>query len=146
MANAAERVRLSRRAAGATPEVEVVDMRRQGAGLLLAPRSREALAQVLRSDEQAIILLNRRGYAGYVYCDACGHVLMCADCELSLTYHRRGAASCSAITAAAATPSRPPVRSVARPRSPGRLRAPSGSTGNCGRSFPATRCSAWTPT
>jgi primosomal protein N' (replication factor Y) len=90
MANAADRVRLSRRAAGATPEVEVVDMRRQGAGLLLAPRSREALAEALRSDEQAIILLNRRGYAGYVYCEACGHVLMCADCELSLTYHRRG--------------------------------------------------------
>ena len=84
-----QRVRLTRRAAGTQPKVEVVDMRRQGPGLLLAPRSREALAEVLRRGEQAIILLNRRGYAGYVYCDACGHVLMCADCELSLTYHRR---------------------------------------------------------
>ena len=44
---------------------------------------------MLRRGEQSIILLNRRGYAGYVHCDACGHVLMCADCELSLTYHRR---------------------------------------------------------
>ncbi len=64
-------------------------MRRQGAGLLLAPRSRDALARVLRRGEQAILLLNRRGYAGYVHCDTCGHALMCADCELSLTYHRR---------------------------------------------------------
>ena len=88
MAQPAERLRLSRRASGAPPELEVVDMRRQGAGLLLAPRSRTALAEVLRSGEQAIILLNRRGFAGYVHCDACGHVLMCADCELSLTYHK----------------------------------------------------------
>ncbi len=89
MLNPEERVRLGSRASGTPPQIEVVDMRRQGTGLLLAPRSREALAQVLRRGEQSIILLNRRGYAGYVYCDACGHVLMCADCELSLTYHHR---------------------------------------------------------
>jgi primosomal protein N' (replication factor Y) len=88
MARAEERVRLSHRAAGAPPTVEVVDMRRQGAGQLLASRSRQVLAEVLRNGEQAIILLNRRGFAGYVHCDACGHVLMCSDCELSLTYHQ----------------------------------------------------------
>lgn len=82
------RVRLSRRASGAPPTIEVVDMRRQGTGLLLAARSRQALAEVLRSGEQGIILLNRRGYAGYVHCEACGYVVMCADCELSLTYHQ----------------------------------------------------------
>ena len=91
MVAAEDRVRLSTRASGTPPEVEVVDMRRQGAGLLLAPRSRDALARVLRRGEQAILLLNRRGYAGYVHCDTCGHVLMCADCELSLTYHSRDA-------------------------------------------------------
>jgi primosomal protein N' (replication factor Y) len=90
MVRADERVRLSRRAAGAPPEVEVVDMRRQGVGSLLAPRSRAVLAETLRRSEQAIILLNRRGYAGHVYCESCGLVLMCADCELSLTYHRHG--------------------------------------------------------
>jgi primosomal protein N' (replication factor Y) (superfamily II helicase) len=89
MGHPAERVRMSRRAAGTPPRLEVVDMRRQGAGLLLAPRSRDALAEVLRRGEQAIILLNRRGYAGYVHCDSCGFVLVCTDCELSLTYHRR---------------------------------------------------------
>ena len=88
MARSEERVRLSHRAAGAPPTVEVVDMRRQGAGQLLASRSRQVLAEVLRNGEQAIILLNRRGFAGYVHCDTCGHVLMCTECELSLTYHQ----------------------------------------------------------
>ena len=61
----------------------------RAAGLLLAPVSREALAETLRRGEQAIVLLNRRGYAGHVHCDLCGHVMMCDDCELSLTYHSR---------------------------------------------------------
>lgn len=85
-----ECLRLTRRAAGAEPDLEVVDMRRQGGGDLLAPVCREALAQTLRKGEQAIVLLNRRGYAGYVHCDLCGHVMMCVDCELSLTYHSQG--------------------------------------------------------
>jgi primosomal protein N' (replication factor Y) len=83
------RVRLAQRAAGTMPECEVVDMRRQGGGMLLAPICREALSQTLRRGEQAIVLLNRRGYAGHVHCDLCGHVMTCADCELSLTYHSR---------------------------------------------------------
>jgi primosomal protein N' (replication factor Y) len=83
----AQCLRLTRRAAGTTPVCEVVDMRRQGGGLLLAPRCRDALAETLRRGEQAIVLLNRRGYAGHVHCDLCGHVMMCGACELSLTYH-----------------------------------------------------------
>lgn len=82
-------LRLTRKALGREPSVEIVDMRTQGAGGLLAARSREALAETLRRDEQAIVLLNRRGYAAHVHCDSCGHVMMCADCELSLTYHSR---------------------------------------------------------
>jgi len=85
--SARQRIRLAGRAAGAMPECEAVDMRRQGGGLLLAPRCQDALAATLRRNEQAILLLNRRGYASHVHCDACGHVMMCADCELSLTYH-----------------------------------------------------------
>jgi primosomal protein N' (replication factor Y) len=86
---AESRLRLSQRAAGSQPVCEAVDMRRQGAGQLLAPISREALAETLRRGEQAIVLLNRRGYAGHVHCELCGHVMMCRECELSLTYHKR---------------------------------------------------------
>ncbi len=84
-----ERIRLSTRIAGQLPHAEAVDMRRQGGGQLLAPISREALAAVLRRGEQAIVLLNRRGYAGHVHCELCGHVMQCTDCELSLTYHSK---------------------------------------------------------
>ena len=89
MALPEEMLRLSRRALGEEPECEVVDMRRQGPGLLLAPYSREALSATIRRGEQAVVLLNRRGFAAYVHCDSCGHALMCDDCEVSLTYHSR---------------------------------------------------------
>ena len=89
MAVPEEMLRLSRRALGEEPECEVVDMRRQGPGLLLAPYSREALSATIRRGEQAVVLLNRRGFAAYVHCDSCGHALMCDDCEVSLTYHSR---------------------------------------------------------
>jgi primosomal protein N' (replication factor Y) len=82
-------VRLARRALGEEPPAEVVDMRRQGPGLLLAPYAREALAATMRRGEQAIVLLNRRGYAAYVHCDMCGYALVCRDCEVTLTYHSR---------------------------------------------------------
>ncbi|MCL5736067.1 MAG: primosomal protein N' [Actinobacteria bacterium] len=81
------RVRLSRRAIGKEPSIEVIDMRHQSSGELLSPRAREVLAETLRSGEQAIVLLNRRGYAAHVHCESCGHVMRCVDCELSLTYH-----------------------------------------------------------
>jgi len=81
-------VRLTQRASGTQPLCEIVDMRRQGGATLLAPITRAALTEVLRRREQAIVLLNRRGYAGYVHCETCGHVMLCRQCELSLTYHR----------------------------------------------------------
>jgi primosomal protein N' (replication factor Y) len=89
VARASVTLRLHRRAAGSEPVIEAVDMRRESGGRLLAPVSREALAETLRRGEQAIVLLNRRGYAAHVHCDSCGHVMTCADCELSLTYHSR---------------------------------------------------------
>lgn len=87
MVEARDCLRLTRRVAGEIPEWTVVDMRRQGTSGVLAPTSREALAEVLRRGEQAVVLLNRRGFSGYVHCGTCGHVMTCEDCELSLTYH-----------------------------------------------------------
>ncbi len=89
MQEAGSALRLSQRAVGRQPLCEVVDMRRQGSGQLLAPISREALAETLRGGGQAIVLLNRRGYAGHVHCELCGHVMMCKECELTVTYHSR---------------------------------------------------------
>ncbi|MHB0978560.1 MAG: replication restart helicase PriA [Thermoleophilia bacterium] len=70
------------------PEVEVVDMRRQGGEGVLAPISATALREVLVSGEQAVVLLNRRGYSAFLQCEECGDVVMCPDCDISLTFHR----------------------------------------------------------
>ncbi len=72
------------------PEVEVEDMRGSddpGPRSILSPRLVNALGKVYRSDEQAILFLNRRGFARYMQCHACGHILQCRNCSVSLCYH-----------------------------------------------------------
>jgi primosomal protein N' (replication factor Y) len=72
------------------PSVEIVDLRKQPPGpdgLLSAPLA-EALAAALAAREQAILFLNRRGFSTVVLCRACGHVVRCENCSVSMTYHR----------------------------------------------------------
>ncbi len=84
-------------AARPLPPVEIIDLRRHppGAdGLLSAPLA-EAIAANLAAGEQSILFLNRRGFATFVLCRNCGHVMRCPDCDVSLTYHRgRGKLVC----------------------------------------------------
>ena len=47
-----------------------------------------------QNDEQVILFLNRRGFATFVSCRECGHVLECDRCQVSLTYHSDGTARC----------------------------------------------------
>jgi primosomal protein N' (replication factor Y) len=80
------------RKAAVLPKVEIVDIRRMGAGpsgdkLLSLPLHR-ALERALDAGEQSILFLNRRGFAPSVVCDECGHVLACANCSVALTLHR----------------------------------------------------------
>ncbi|EAX48610.1 primosomal protein N' [Thermosinus carboxydivorans Nor1] len=82
---------LSERVDGrALPAVTVVDMREELAagrrGVISQPL-RELLTQTRQEGGQAIILLNRRGYATFVLCRECGHVLRCEHCDVSLVYH-----------------------------------------------------------
>ncbi|MBN2564515.1 MAG: primosomal protein N' [Candidatus Eisenbacteria bacterium] len=75
---------------GPLPEVEIVDMRVEhpvdsdGAfsGLL-----RDAVSETLSQGKQVILFLNRRGYASFVQCIACGHSEKCPNCNVALTYH-----------------------------------------------------------
>ena len=46
------------------------------------------LKSVLDKKEQAVLLINRRGYSGYITCRSCGHIMMCPNCGIALTYHR----------------------------------------------------------
>lgn len=74
------------------PSIEVVDLRRIGSGpsgdrLLSLPLYR-ALERCLEAKEQAILFLNRRGFAPSVVCESCGEVLECENCSVALTLHR----------------------------------------------------------
>ncbi|MDB4964004.1 MAG: primosomal protein [Myxococcales bacterium] len=72
------------------PSVEVIDLRTympDGEAFLSAPL-RTAIAETLASGDQTILFLNRRGFATFVLCKACGHPFRCPHCSVSLTYHR----------------------------------------------------------
>ncbi|MBI1922134.1 MAG: primosomal protein N' [Geobacter sp.] len=80
---------LPERARGAPlPEVSVIDTRGQ-AGQVLAPSLETALAENLAQGGQSIVFLNRRGFATFLICEGCGHVLRCPNCAVTLTYHQR---------------------------------------------------------
>ncbi len=55
---------------------------------LLSEQLENELHNTLGRKEQAILLLNRRGYSNFVYCPACKYILHCRNCDVSLTYHR----------------------------------------------------------
>lgn len=80
------------RSASRLPEVEVVDLRRIGPSAsgeaLLSVRLHRELERVLADREQAILFLNRRGFAPSLLCDACGVILECPHCSVALTLHR----------------------------------------------------------
>jgi primosomal protein N' (replication factor Y) len=75
------------------PEVELVDMRAEfqatGKESVLSRRLIEETTASLDRGEQAMILLNRRGYSAWVMCRACGDTLQCRDCAVAMTYHKR---------------------------------------------------------
>ena len=74
------------------PEVTIVDMKaefqRTGREQILSAQLLEELAQRLALGEQAMVLLNRRGYSALLLCRACGHTLECVNCAIALTYHK----------------------------------------------------------
>jgi primosomal protein N' (replication factor Y) len=72
------------------PEVQVVDMRQElqtGNRSIFSRSLQNALGEVLQQKQQAILFLNRRGTATYIFCRDCGHALECPRCNLPLTYH-----------------------------------------------------------
>ena len=72
------------------PPVEVIDLRNElhaGNTSIISRRLQSELERVLRTGQQAILFLNRRGAASCVLCRDCGYVAMCDRCDVPLTYH-----------------------------------------------------------
>ncbi|SMP39029.1 primosomal protein N' [Fibrobacter sp. UWB10] len=73
------------------PKVQIVDMgkMRQQKGILLSPTLREALTDCIEKGDQAIILMNRRGFSKMRVCTECGETLYCKHCHIPLVYHKQ---------------------------------------------------------
>ncbi|OGQ50064.1 MAG: primosomal protein N' [Deltaproteobacteria bacterium RIFCSPLOWO2_02_FULL_47_10] len=70
------------------PSVEIVDMRETGKGAYISPMLIAEIAETLRSKEQTMLFLNRRGFANFVLCRACGDTPICPNCSITLSYHK----------------------------------------------------------
>ncbi len=93
------------------PEIRVVDMRRQKPERqrFLSPPLVQALGETLSAGEQAMLFLNRRGYAPLTLCRECGHRLQCPNCTAWLIEHRHaGGLLCHHCGFATAMPPRCP--------------------------------------
>jgi primosomal protein N' (replication factor Y) len=75
------------------PEVELVDMQQEfqqtGRQQVISRRLGEEIAACLERGEQAMVLLNRRGFSAFVMCRACGETVQCRHCAVAMTYHKR---------------------------------------------------------
>lgn len=84
-------LRLTERATGAPlPHVEIVDMRAELAQKnfsVISRKLRRGLIATVHDGQQAIVLLNRRGFSTFVMCRDCGETLTCPHCAVSLVYH-----------------------------------------------------------
>lgn len=79
------------------PEVSIVDLREElkaGNRSVLSRTLKEGIEDRLKKGEQTMLFLNRRGYAGFVSCRSCGHVMKCPHCDVSLSEHNNGKLLC----------------------------------------------------
>ncbi|MCI9346001.1 MAG: primosomal protein N' [Lachnospiraceae bacterium] len=79
------------------PAVHTVDLReelKQGNRSIFSRKLKERMQDRLSRGEQTILFLNRRGYAGFISCRSCGHVMKCPHCDVSLSEHRNGMLTC----------------------------------------------------
>lgn len=79
------------------PKVSIIDLReelKQGNRSILSRSLKDAIELRLKKKEQTILFLNRRGYAGFVSCRSCGHVMKCPHCDVSLSAHNNGKLIC----------------------------------------------------
>ena len=82
---------------GCLPAVYTVDLREElkaGNRSIFSRKLQELLEDRLEKGQQSMLFINRRGYAGFISCRACGHVMKCPHCDVSLSEHRGGRLIC----------------------------------------------------
>ncbi len=73
------------------PKIQIIDMineLRAGNSGIFSSQLVSDLANVINNKKQAMIFINRRGYASFMRCRECGYIAKCSDCDVSLVYHR----------------------------------------------------------
>lgn len=77
---------------GELATTQIIDMRSElhgGNKSIFSNELRQSIQEKLDKDEQVMLFLNRRGYAGFISCRSCGLVLRCPHCEVSLSEHQK---------------------------------------------------------
>jgi len=73
------------------PEVHIINMEKEKSfQRIISFQLQQQIIQCLKEDDKAILFLNRRGFAGYLVCSQCGHVVKCPECNHLLSYHIEG--------------------------------------------------------
>ncbi len=89
---------LNKRAGNASlPKVWIVDLReelKKKNKSIFSYKLKSLMEERLMKKQQIMLFLNRRGYAGFVSCRSCGHVMKCPHCDVSLTSHNNGTLVC----------------------------------------------------
>ncbi len=75
------------------PTINVIDLRKsreaKGTRRFITPELHQAMATTLERKEQVLLFLNRRGFASFPVCSACGNAIQCKNCDISLTLHQK---------------------------------------------------------
>ena len=89
---------LTKRLTGGTlPMVYTIDLReelKQGNRSIFSRKLQELMQDRLEKKQQIMLFLNRRGYAGFISCRSCGHVMKCPHCDVALSEHKGGRLIC----------------------------------------------------
>ena len=82
---------------GCLPNVTIEDLRlelKEGNRSIFSRRLQELILDRIQKGQQIMLFLNRRGYAGFISCRSCGHVMKCPNCDVSLSEHNNNKLTC----------------------------------------------------